>query len=273
MSFITIKHGFPVFLGPSAKKSNSLETLVIQNITNVNDLKAKLNDIIKIGKDYEYDVSNCLTALLNNSDLEIVTLAVQAIAELAKCEDKRETFAKKEVIEAIMNILQKDVTLDRTELVKQCCRALGNLCCDCDTSRKLLHDQGGVTILANLLKTTLDDNTAALNEIKIFTSKTLLNYGIGGQEFSGSLIESGVIDLIRRILVTELSNDDMNDDFVSTALLVLSVINDNTPEILFEPEVNIAVLNVLKETTNIDISELCLEHLHAQAEHGKFRYI
>ncbi|KAI8428517.1 hypothetical protein MSG28_007298, partial [Choristoneura fumiferana] len=255
--------------GPSAKKSNSLETLVIQNITNANDLKAKLNDIIKVGKDYKYDVSNCLTALLNNSDHEIVTLAVQAIAELAKCEDKRETFAKKEVIEAILSILRKEVTLDRTELVKHCCRALGNLCCDCDTSRKLLHDQEGVILLTNLLKTSLDDNTAALNEIKIFTTKTILNYGIGGQQFSESLVESGVIELIRRILVTELDSDDMNDDFVSTALLVLSVISDNTPEVLFEPEVNRAVLNVLQETTNIEISELCLEHLHAQAEHAK----
>ncbi|KAI8428521.1 hypothetical protein MSG28_007298 [Choristoneura fumiferana] len=254
---------------PSAKKSNSLETLVIQNITNANDLKAKLNDIIKVGKDYKYDVSNCLTALLNNSDHEIVTLAVQAIAELAKCEDKRETFAKKEVIEAILSILRKEVTLDRTELVKHCCRALGNLCCDCDTSRKLLHDQEGVILLTNLLKTSLDDNTAALNEIKIFTTKTILNYGIGGQQFSESLVESGVIELIRRILVTELDSDDMNDDFVSTALLVLSVISDNTPEVLFEPEVNRAVLNVLQETTNIEISELCLEHLHAQAEHAK----
>ncbi|KAI8428518.1 hypothetical protein MSG28_007298, partial [Choristoneura fumiferana] len=147
--------------------------------------------------------------------------------------------------------------------------ALGNLCCDCDTSRKLLHDQEGVILLTNLLKTSLDDNTAALNEIKIFTTKTILNYGIGGQQFSESLVESGVIELIRRILVTELDSDDMNDDFVSTALLVLSVISDNTPEVLFEPEVNRAVLNVLQETTNIEISELCLEHLHAQAEHAK----
>ncbi|XP_063621049.1 GTPase-GDP dissociation stimulator vimar [Cydia splendana] len=250
--------------GPSAKKSNSLETLVIQNITNVNDLKAKLNDIIKLGKNYEYDVSNCLTALLKNSDQEIVTLAVQAISELAKCEDKRETFAKKDVIDPIMDMLGKDVTTDRLELVKQCCRALGNLCCDCDTSRKLVLDHG-VNILTKLLKTTLDNTN--LSEIKIFTCKTLLNYAIGGQQFTESIVESGLIELMQWILAAELESEDMDDDLVSTVLLILSVVNDNTPEFLFSEDVNLLVLRVLRETVNMEISELCLDHLLLQAEH------
>lgn len=259
--------------GSSAKKSTSLETLVIQNISNVADLKAKLNDIIRTGKDYEYDISTCLKSLLNNSDKEIVQLSVQAISELAKCEEKRETYAQKEVIDPILKILSKEVTEDNTELIKHCCRSLGNLCCDCDTSRKIILDLNGVPTLICLLERTLTDKSGTMEEIKMFTVKSLLNYAIGGQEFTESIEQGGLIPLIHKMLISEFEKVDMNDDMVLTALLILSVVNDNTPEILYENEVNIAVLNVLRETTNVEISELCLDHLHAQAEHGTSRVI
>lgn len=82
-------------------------------------------------------------------------------------------------------------------------------------------------------------------------------------------VQTQIPDLIRSILVTELNKDDMDDNMVTNAIMILSVINDNTPDFLFSPEVNSAVLRVLKDTANIEISELCLDHLHLQAEHGK----
>lgn len=261
---------FVVVLGSSAKKSTSLETLVIQNITNINDLKAKLNDIIKRGKDYEYEVSSCLKTLLTSSDQEIVVLTVQAISELAKCEEKREIYSQNEVIEPIINILEKEIYSDRTELVKQCCRALGNLCCDCDAARTAIQARNGISVLKKVLAYTFNKNNATYDDMKLLASKTILNFAIGGPDFSESITQGDMIDLLHRILVTELGKDDMDDDMVSTALLILSVINDNTPDILFEEKVNKAVLNVLRETANIEVSELCLDHLHAQAEHGTF---
>ncbi|CAK1603789.1 unnamed protein product [Parnassius mnemosyne] len=251
--------------GTSAKKSASFETLVIQNITNVNGLKDKLNEIISVGKNYEYDVSSCLKSLINNSDQTIVLLCVQAISELAKCEMKREIYAKKDIILPIINILSKEINSDSIELIKQCCRALGNLCCDCDTSRKIILENHGVSVLANVLESALKDHL--LEEIRLLASKTLLNYAIGGHQFSESIVEGGVIEKQKKILLSEMEKDDINDDSVITALLILSVINDNAPEFLFDSDVNKTVLDVLKDTTNIEVSELCLEHLHMQAEH------
>ncbi|XP_013188846.2 GTPase-GDP dissociation stimulator vimar [Amyelois transitella] len=252
--------------GTSAKKSTSLETLVIQNITNVNDLKAKLNDIIKTGIEYEYDVSACLKTLLRSSDQDVIILCIQAIAELAKCEEKRETFAHKEVLEPIIEIVRQESTSDKAELLKQCFRALGNMCCDCDTSRKVILECNGVPVLVKLLENALDKG-CQFEEVKIYACKTFQNFAIGGQEFSESIVQEGLLDLVKRVLEVELQKNDMNDDTVSTALLILSVVNDNTPEFLFEEEVNKIVLRILKETANVDISELCLEHLHVQAEH------
>lgn len=250
--------------GTSAKKSTSFETLVIQNITNVNELKAKLNDIIKTGKDYEYDVSSCIKSLITNSDQEIVQLSIEAIAELVKCEEKRETYAVKDIIGPILDILRKETTTDNVELVKQCCRALGNLCCDCDTARRTIISLDGITTLIKLLEKSID---MQLQEIQTLSSKSLLNFGIGGAEFTESIYQGGVVDLVQRILTIELKKPDFDDDTVSTCLLILSVINDNTPELLYNEVINKTVLRVLKETSNVEISELCLDHLHAQAEH------
>lgn len=260
------KNRCSIIAGGSAKKSTSLETLVIQNITNVNDLKTKLTDIIEKGKDYDFDVSSCLKSLLKNSDHEIVLLTVQAISELAKCEEKRDTYAHEDIIKPLINILAKDLTSESIEVVKQSCRALGNLCCDCDSARKIILYNKGVESLVSLLERSLPNKSA--EEIKMFTSRTLLNYAIGGQEFSESIVQGGLIPSLQKILTIELEKEDMNDNMVSTALLILNVMNENTLEFLFEPEVNTAVLNILRETANVEISELCLDHLHAQAEHG-----
>lgn len=191
--------------GTSAKKSTSFETLVIQNITNVNELKAKLNDIIKTGKDYEYDVSSCIKSLITNSDQEIVQLSIEAIAELVKCEEKRETYAVKDIIGPILDILRKETTTDNVELVKQCCRALGNLCCDCDTARRTIISLDGITTLIKLLEKSID---MQLQEIQTLSSKSLLNFGIGGAEFTESIYQGGVVDLVQRILTIELKKPD-----------------------------------------------------------------
>ncbi|XP_023937838.2 GTPase-GDP dissociation stimulator vimar [Bicyclus anynana] len=257
--------------GPSAKKSTSFETLVIQTIENVCDLKAKLNEIICSGKNYEYDVSSCLKALLKSSDHAIVQLTVQAISELAKCELKRETYSHKDVIEPILSILNKELTVENMELHKQCVRALGNLCFDCDNSRKILLEYNGVATLNNILQISVKDTKLSVAKIKLFVCKILLNYAIGGFEFSDSLVKGGVIENIRKILSMEAQKEVMDNDLVSTALLILSVANDNDPELLYEEEVNLEVFHILKETSNVEVSELCFEHLHTQAEHDSVK--
>lgn len=265
-TFISVDYYIFNVSGSSAKKSTSLETLVIQTISNVNDLKAKLKEIIKTGKDYEFDVSSCIKSLLNNSDQEIELLTVQAISELAKCVEKRETYAGKDVIEPILKILQNEVTPDRLEVIKQSCRALGNLCCDCDTSRKIIIDCNGVFTLKKLLEKSCNK----YNEITILGCKTLLNFSIGGQEFCDAIVEVNILDLLHKLLKSEIYKKDPNDDMISTVLSLMSVINDNSSEFLFPDEINKVVLKVLQETTNVEISELCLDHLHAQAEHGMY---
>lgn len=255
------------FPGPSTKKSISFETLIIQNKTNVDDLTAKLKEVIAAGKNYEYDVSSCIKSLLLSKDESIVLLTIQAVSELAKCENQRETYAQKEIIVPILTILSKKLCIDKFDLIKQSLRALGNLCCDCDVSRKVVLENNGIQIITTSLGNMLENSS--FNELKILTCKAIMNFAIGGKEFSISLENCGVIDHMKKILMTELSKEDMNDDLVSTILLILSVINDNSPDTLFDDEVNIAVLNVLKETSNVDLSELALEHLHSQIrEHG-----
>ncbi|KAL4719796.1 hypothetical protein ACJJTC_012085 [Scirpophaga incertulas] len=250
--------------GSSEKKSTVVETLVIRNIEDKNELKLKLKEIIKAGKDYKFDVFECLKSLLTNSDEEIIILVIQAISELAKSGDKRETYAQKDIIEPILLKLEKEVNSENTELLKQCCRVLGNLCCDCDTGRSVSLESNGVRILMKLIEATLDKDDETFDEIRHLASKCILNFAIGGPEFSVAIQSS--IELFNRILVLELDKDDMCDVMVSTSLLILNVINENIPEFIFDENVNKTVLNILRETTNVEISELCLDHLQIQAE-------
>ncbi|KAF9796137.1 hypothetical protein SFRURICE_013601 [Spodoptera frugiperda] len=250
--------------GYTAKKSTSFETLVIQNITNVNELKAKLSGIILAGEDYQYDVSDSMKVLLTSTDQDIVQLCIEAIAELVKCEQKRDSYANKNIIGPILDLLRKEHVSDNIEPVKQCCRALGNLCCDCDTSRRLIVSLDGIPLLVKLLERSID---LRLDEIQTLASKTLLNFAIGGAEFTEIIFQAGVVDLVQRMLSIELKRDDFDDDTLSTCLLILSVINDNTPELLYSEVVNKTILQVLRDSLNMEISELCLDHLHAQAEH------
>ena len=229
-------------------------------------MKAKLKDIIETGEDYEYDVSSCIKSLITSSDLEIVQLCVEAIAELVKCEEKREIYAHRDIIGPILEILQRETTSDKVELVRHCCRALGNLCCDCDTARRTVILLGGISILIKLLGRSID---MRYEEIQMVSSKTLLNFAIGGSEFTNAIFHGGVVDVVQRMMTIELKKEEFDDDTVSTCLLILSVINDNTPELLFNEVVNKTILQVLKETSTVEISEMCLDILHAQAEHGK----
>ncbi|XP_041975968.1 rap1 GTPase-GDP dissociation stimulator 1 [Aricia agestis] len=255
--------------GSAPKKSTSFETLVIQNISNVSDLKAKLNEIIDSGKSYEYDVSSCLKTLIRNDDQTIVLLCVQALAEIVKCESKRETYATPDIIEPILTLLKKASTSTNCELLKHCVRALGNLCCDCDSSRDILLENNGITILIDILKSSVDNSK--FSDIKLFTCKTLLNFCIGGKKYSEHLVKDDIIELLRKILMVECYKDCMDEAEVTTVLQLLSVINDNDPEVMYPEEVNKTVLNVLEESTSIDVSDLCLELLNSQAENDSVK--
>lgn len=251
----------------SATKSTSLETLVIQNISNVKELKSKLSEIIKKGKDYEFDVSSCVKTLIKSNDQEIVLLTVEAISELVKCDEKRRTYSQKEIISPILDILQKEITTENAALIKQCFRALGNLCCDCDSSRKIILECGGVPNIINLMKKYF----SAHSQLSMYAFKTLLNFAIGGQEFTNAMVDGGVVEMLQMVVIQELEKEEIDEDAVCALLSLLSLINENDTEILYSDEINAGVLKVLTNTADIDVSELCLDILHAQAEHDSVK--
>lgn len=251
----------------SATKSTSLETLVIQNISNVKELKSKLSEIIKKGKDYEFDVSSCVKTLIKSNDQEIVLLTVEAISELVKCDEKRRTYSQKEIISPILDILQKEITTENAALIKQCFRALGNLCCDCDSSRKIILECGGVPNIINLMKKYF----SAHSQLSMYAFKTLLNFAIGGQEFTNAMVDGGVVEMLQMVVIQELEKEEIDEEAVCALLSLLSLINENDTEILYSDEINAGVLKVLTNTADIDVSELCLDILHAQAEHDSVK--
>lgn len=255
--------------GSSKKKMESFQTLDIRNKNDVYDLKANLNEIISTGKDHN-GMSSHFKSLITHPDQEIVLLSVHALSELAKCEEKREMYADKEIIAPILEILNDKITTEKLDLVKQCCRALGNMCCDFDCSRQIILDCDGVPVLIKVLKLSVE---MFFSEIRNLMSKTLLNFAIGGRNITDALIKGGLTDLLCKILNNELKKDDLDDGVVTTTLLLLSVISDNTPEFLYDEQLNVAILKVLKESNNIDISELCLDHLYSQAQHDSVKIL
>lgn len=254
-----------LILGSSPSSPANLDTLVITNVNNEQELRQQLLDISIAGRKYKYDVSACLKSLLVDSRDNIVEMSVGAISELVGCKDQRMIYSQKDIIQPILNIITGDINTDKQELLKQCCRALGNLCYDCDNSRKLILESNGLPALTNLILKSIE---LCMRDVEVFAAKVLLNYADSDKEFTEPLLK-GELKTMLKIIDIEVNKESSEDEVISSILLILGGICDSMPGLVYEEEVNKAVLNVLRETSNIIISDLCLDHLRSQAEHGK----
>ena len=86
-----------------------------------------------------------LTALLNTPR---GVRAAEIIAEMAKSEDNRIVFIQQEVIPPLVALVHNSTPV----VLRQACRALGNICFESQTGRQIVLNEGGIAALVSRLE-------------------------------------------------------------------------------------------------------------------------
>lgn len=203
-------------------------------------------------------------------------MAAQAIAEICKCEKKRVSFAYSEVVQSLLSLVDKPIREDNVEVVKQCCRGLGNICFDNYVGRDLVLNLSGIPIIVELLSKTLEceeNLKIPCHNVRLFTCKLLSILMFGGNVYINPVLDCDFMEKIHKVIQYEFSSNDGDDDRLHSALLVLSIVVEHSRSIVVKYDLTLLIVDILKTIKNMEISEICLEYLHYQAEHGNFFHI
>lgn len=169
-----------------------------------------------------------------------------------------------------------DVCDASMEYVIQACRALGNIFYQNDEAREILVRLDGDATLLRLLDVTAAAvpacSAADFMQFTAVRCGLIANYLVGGELVAKRAIDLGIMAKIER-LVVEATGDaaavERNEDLVLNVLPPLTILTENVPDMVFEPELNRRLVRILGASTNADIAEMCLDLLHYQAENGE----
>lgn len=192
--------------------------------------------------------------------LPVVRLVAKCIAELAKKETNRNALSLPSISDSLLHLLTRN---DKSSNL-QACRALGNLCYDNDKSRKHIGKPGLDKILA-LLKSS---ECPGDSELQTATCGLLLNLLMESDELQKAALDSGIFCAVLPIL-KQLAHFDLYESCFSHVLLVLNLVADQMVDEWLPGDLCEAVVELLKGSPSLNISELCVEVLYNQLENGK----
>ncbi|XP_077291236.1 visceral mesodermal armadillo-repeats [Arctopsyche grandis] len=255
-----------------------IELLSKQQTEEINTkIKSILESIISEGAAYAHDVIDPLTLLLKRNDIDIQRMTAQAIAEICKCEKKRTSYAHADIIKPLLSFLNKPIDNSNAELMKQACRGLGNVCFDSHVGRDLVLNSSGIQIVVDMLPKTLQCNdprlTTQCHSVRLFTCKLLSILMFGGSDYIQPALDVDFMDKIHDVIQYEFTSPDGDDNRLNSALLVVSVVTEYNRSLVVKDEFTLMIVDILKTIKNIDISEVCLEYLHYQAEHDEVKTV
>lgn len=252
---------------------SELANLVSAELTDshVTRIKSILETIISQGSKFECAVDQSLNILLQKDNTVLQCMAAQAIAEICKCEKKRISYAYSEIVQSLLSLLGKPICQDNVEVMKQCCRGLGNICFDNYVGRDLVLNSSGIPVIVEMLSKTLeceDNIKIPCHNVRLFTCKLLSILMFGGNVYVKPVLDSDFMEKIHKVIQYEFSSSDGDDDRLHSALLVLSIVIEHNRSIVAKSDLTLLIVEILKTIKNMEISEICLEYLHYQAEHG-----
>lgn len=253
----------------------------------------KLNEFVKEKNDIA--IINELELILNNSNAQtniesdgvviikklladsknqkIQILSIKLIAELAKNETNRKKLSENEVIFSILKKLNES----EMEVEIQACRALGNLCYECDQVRSLLYENGALSSIIELLRRNIEiyesgkcnlDNCSTLRKV---ACGLLFNFLVTNDDIQKSAVQHfNIAELVEIMLKIECEAN--NEDCLTHLLLILTLVLDSNDEGIITEAISKLLVDILRNSTNPDISELCLEILQGQAENDLIKY-
>lgn len=211
--------------------------------------------------------------------LELQRELCKCIAEITKGESQRVKFTDSSIIEGLLrNISQfsANSSSDTLEMVIQACRALGNICYMNDAARSCIAKaQDGETILLSLLDNDTGNSNATFCKVRC---GLISNYLLGEEEISKRCLEQRqLMEKLERLVnlcVSEVqSGKSLNEELLVNTLPPLSILTENVADLNFDASLNQNLATILLHSQSLELSEMCLELLHYQAENDDVKLI
>ncbi|XP_014679540.1 PREDICTED: rap1 GTPase-GDP dissociation stimulator 1-B-like [Priapulus caudatus] len=111
-----------------------------------------------------------LSARLHQQGAHAVKSA-EIIAEVAKLESARQTCVDADLARPLVEMLVKD----EVAMATQACRALGNICYECDAARQAVFELHGTDRLVTLLRAQLHSREPGADKLRLIACGFLLN--------------------------------------------------------------------------------------------------
>lgn len=221
------------------------------------------------------NVNEDFLRLLQNAQLtvDVKTKVAKCIAEITKTDRQRKCFTEETIIHTLITAMQLEATAAsiknnaNLEYLVQICRALGNIFYQNDDAREILMRTKGDEEIIKLLDVDGGGGGHEQQMTQFFHVRCGLisNFLVGGEAMAKRAMELNIMERIERIIRDANGNEEM----LLNVLPPLSILTENVPDLNFEPTLNRLLVQILAESKNPDIAEMCLDLLHYQAENGK----
>lgn len=216
----------------------------------------------------EFKNIQTLQTLLKTDNADILKLTSQAIAESGKNLENREHLSDKTVIESLLLKLSEN---EINACLVQICRALGNICYENDKARNIMNENGAVRIILTVLEKSLQypDSTQLMK----VTCGLLFNYLISNEEAQKEALKLDILPIVERVVAQKVEVFSTCEDLFIHILHVLSVLTEHLMDSWFSSDLLDHIVKILELSINPEISEICLELLHGQAENGELFFV
>ncbi|XP_076756858.1 visceral mesodermal armadillo-repeats [Xylocopa sonorina] len=237
---------------------------VVKSEKEIEDIIQVLDSIVNvsktsIGEATEFTMDDVFLTLLRHESKEIIAKTAKAIAEIAKSERGREKCTTMDLVNALIDLLKED----RIDILTQTSRALGNICYENENGKKFVEDKNGLmAIVAVLEKSIILKDVEGAPFLRNVAAGLLLNFLIDRPSLHTEALQQEIVPIICSILEID---GITGGEAAMHSLLILGILNDANIIFLDERLTKI-LINILTTDTSSELSEMCLELLHGQAE-------
>lgn len=238
----------------------------LHKLTLANDIKGIEVTLVRLSTAenlQSVELKGAFLELFSLNSPQVNLLVAKTIAELTKSPEQRTKFSNNEIIEKLLELLSAAMTQAKSseniEFVIQLCRAFGNIFYSNDDSRNIIFHLDGGKALVDLFTIAHSEIPDQLDTFVKVRSGVLSNYLLGNEELSQKAIELGVIDKI----MARLQESSEGREHLLT---IFSILTEQVSDLIFKPEILSLIAKTLKETSNSEVAESCLELLLCQAE-------
>lgn len=228
---------------------------------------SNLSHLAAQGGDIELENRNILLSLIKFENEKIIRQFVEVAAEWTKLEHNRCFFTDKNLIKYFLDFLEDSTNVDES-LVIGAIRVLGNICYENEEARNIINKNG----LARVISILNEDKNRKNNLLTLKSSGFLVNLLISAEDLQKASLNLNIIEVVEGILKKYIKSFNENQMLFAFLLTILNNVIDHIDEqnILFSVDFCSLIIDIFKLSQTPEISVLCLEILHGQADKGKY---